>query len=165
MLSRYSNGIFRALLALGTLAMVGCASVPSSAQFYVPYTTKIHPPKSPETVIPILGKFPKERHTAIGRLAFESDQGWNYLRKCMIYNAQVNGADAVVLKSVSTRQQTNFYQVPPSVDYIPSTGYYQGKHGKTYSYTNWIPFYRPGYTQAYTSNITGIDSEMVVLKK
>lgn len=166
MFAKYSMAIFRGVLGLGLFAMVGCASVQSTAQYYVPYTTKTYPPKAPDQPMPILGKFPRDqRYVVIGRLAFESDQGWNFLRQSMVYNGQIHGADAVVLKSVSTHQQTNLYQVPPRVDYAPSTGYYRGRHGKTYTYTNWIPYYQPGYTGAYTSNITGLDSEMIILKK
>ena len=162
---RYSNSIFRGLLLLSTLAMVGCASVKSTTQFYVPYTVKTYPPKSLETPIPILGKYPSESYTKIGRLMFETDEGWGFLRKSMVYNAQINGADAVVLKTVKTRQQTSFYQVPPRTDWVPSTGYYQGRHGKVYGYTTWVPYFQPGYTGAHTSNITGIDSDMIVFKK
>jgi len=166
MFGKYSNAISRTLLLLlGFGAMVGCATVQSTAQYYVPYSTKVYPPKPPDQPVPILGKFPRERYTVIGRLAFESDQGWNFLRKSMVYNGQIHGADAVVLKSVTTRQQTNLYSVPPRVDYAPSTGYYRSKHGKVETYTTWIPYYQPGYTGAYTSSITGLDSEMIVLKK
>ncbi len=164
---RSSTAIFaglRAVLAMSLLA--GCASVQSTAVYYTPYTAKYYPPKPPEAVIPILGKVPPERHTVIGRLAFETDQGWNFLRKSMIYNAQINGADAVILKKVNSRQQLYLTEVPPQTDWVPMTNYYQKcRNGQIQSYTNWVPFFRPGYTQQNVSEITAIDSEMIVLKK
>lgn len=165
MIARYSNAILVGLAALVMLGLGGCASVESSAQYYVAYTTRVYPPKPAEQPIPILGKFPKERYSVIGRLAFETDQGWGYLRNCMVYNAQIHGADAVVLKTVNSRRQTSLYTVPPRVDWYPATDYYRGRHGKVHGYTNWIPYYQPGYTGAYTTDITGMDSEMIVFKK
>lgn len=151
------------LLGLGGFS--GCASVKSTAQFYMPYTAKYYPPKDKEVPIPILGRAPREPYVAIGKLAFETDQGWNFLRKSMIYNAQMNGADAVILKKTSSRQQTTLVNVPPRVDYVPSTGYYRDKCGRLQTYTNWIPFFQPGYVQPVVDTIMGIDSEMIVLKK
>lgn len=144
----------------------GCASVKSTAIYYTPYTAKYYPPKPPDAPIPILGKAPSgERYKAIGRLAFETDQGWNFLRRSMIYNAQANGADAVILKNVNSRQQVSLVEVPPQTDWIPTTGYYQRcKNGRVYSYTNWVPFFRPGYVQPVVDTITGIDAEMIVTK-
>lgn len=165
MWAQYSNFFWRGLLALALVGSVGCASVQSTAQYYVPYTMKTYPPKPKDAQIPILGEYPKESYTKIGRLAFETDQGWKFLRKSMIYNAQVNGADAVVVRKATTRRQTSLYTVPPRTDWVPSTGWVQGKHGKVYSYTNWYPIFQPGYTGAYTSEITGVDSDMIVLKK
>ena len=161
---RFSTAIFaagRAALVLGLLA--GCASVKSTAMYYTPYTAKLYPPKPPEAPIPILGKAPPERYTTIGRLAFETDQGWNFLRKSMVYNAQANGADAVVLKKVNSRQQLYLTEVPPQTDWVPVTNYYQKcRDGETYSYTNWVPFFRPGYVREDVAEITAIDSEMIM---
>lgn len=165
MKSRFSNAIWGGALALVSLFAVGCASVESTTQFYMPYTTKTYPPKPPETPIPILGKAPPERFTKIGRLAFETDLGWKFLRKSMIYNAQVHGADAVLLKNVSTREKLNTVQVPPRIDYYPVQNYYRGRHGKVYGSTQWIPYFQPGYTQQWVDQITAIDAEMIVTKK
>lgn len=164
-MSSLSNAFWLGAFALASLILTGCASVKSTAQYYVPYTTKVYPPKTPETVIPILGKAPPEKHQAIGRLSFETDLGWKFLRKSMIYNAQVNGADAVILKNVSTRDRLSTMQVPPRMDFIPVSNYYQGRHGKVYGYTQWIPYYQPGYTQQWIDQITAIDAEMIVIKK
>jgi hypothetical protein len=153
------------VVLVAIVGFTGCASVKSTAQFYMPYTAKYYPPKDKDTPIPILGRSPREPYTAIGKLAFETDLGWNFLRKSMIYNAQMNGADAVVLKKTNSRQQTTLVNVPPKVDYVPSVGYYRDRCGKVQTYTNWIPIFQPGYTMPVTDTIMGIDSEMIVLKK
>jgi hypothetical protein len=155
--------ILIALLALCGLS--GCASVKSTAAYYMPYTAKYYPPKPRDTPIPILGRAPKEPYTAIGKLAFETDLGWNFLRKSMIYNAQANGADAVILKKTNTRRQTSLVNVPPRMDYVPVTNSYRDRCGRWQTYTNWIPIFQPGYVMPVTDTIMGIDSEMIVLKK
>ncbi len=94
----------------------GCATVNSTAAYYTSYGSRVYPAKPAAAVIPILTKFPSSPYTAIGRLAFESDRDWLFLRKSMVYNARVHGADAVVLKSATTRREISFRQVPPQVD-------------------------------------------------
>ena len=146
---------------LATLS--GCASVKSTAAYYTSYSTGVYPAKPPEAAIPILGKFPSRPYTTIGRLAFESDRGWRFLRKSMVYNAQVHGADAVVLKSATMRREVSFQHVPPQVDWVPTGTSRRGKVGKVS--THWTPFFRPGYTERWVNDITAIDAEMIVLEK
>lgn len=157
---------FSILLLLLVAVWPACTTVQSTAQYYLPYSTQTFPPKPKEAEIPILGKAPAERHTAIGRLKFETDRGWRFLRRSMEYNARVHGADAVVLKAVSERRQMEIVQVPPRVDWVPAGGYYQKcENGRVYGYTNWVPIFQPGYTFPVIDAITGIDAEMIVLKK
>lgn len=160
---RISNVISAAILALAVLFSVGCASVKSTAQYYIPYTTKVYPPKAPKAEVPILGKAPKDQYEAIGKLAFQTTRGWSFLLKSMEYNARIHGADAVLVKNVNTRQERQYNYVPPQMDWIPQTYYYQ-KGNKTYGGTNWIPFYRPGYVSQWIEDITAIDAEMIILK-
>ena len=97
----------------------------------------------------------------IGRLAFESDRGWNFLRKSMIYNAQIHGADAVWLKSAATRREVTFQQVPPRVDRYPVSR--RSNHGKIE--TRWLPYMRPEPPRRWVSDITAIDARMIVFNK
>ena len=71
---------------------------------------------------------PTRSFKVIGRLAFESDGGWNFLRS-MIYNAQIHGADAVWLKSSSTRREVTFQHGPPRMDFYRSAL----QHGKRHA--------------------------------
>lgn len=140
----------------------GCATVNSTAAYYTSYGSRVYPAKPAAAVIPILTRFPSSPYTAIGRLAFESDRGWLFLRKSMVYNGRVHGADAVVLKSATTRREISFRQVPPQVDWVP-IGSQRGKYGKIYSHR--VQFVRPGYTKRRVGVITAIDAEMIVLEK
>jgi len=139
--------------------------VKSTAKYYVPYSTKTYPPKPPDTEIPIIGKMPTAPHETIGRLAFSTDQGWSFLRRSMIYNAQAQGADLVVLKNVTTKRQLILAQVPAQWNYFPVQNFYRGKNGQVYSTTTWLPSLQPGYTQPYMDEITAIDADLVIMKK
>jgi len=112
-------------------------------------------------VIPILGEAPGRPYTVIGRLASESDRGWHFLRKSMVYNAQIHGADAVVLKNATTRREVSFQRVPPQGDWVPT--FRRGKGGEVYARR--VPFLRPGYAQRWVNIITTIDAEMIVFEK
>ncbi len=163
--ARVSAMPVRISMAILCCLLAGCASVKSTAAYYMPVTAKTYPPKSQDTVIPIFGKSPDRRYTVIGRLAFESDQGWNFLRQSMIYNAQANGADAVILRATNQRRQAGLINVPPRMDWMPVSNYYRGCKGRVYGNTTWVPVMQPGYVQPYIQDIMGIDSEMIVYKK
>jgi hypothetical protein len=137
----------------------GCASVKSTAVFYK--SIRNYPAKPPDTPIPILTEPPGRAYEVIGRLAFKSDRGWGFLRKSMIYNAQIRGADAVVLKTANTRREVSVQRVPSRVDWFSI--YRRDKDGNIRS--NLVPYVRPGYTQRRTSEITAIDAEMIVFER
>jgi len=163
--SRLSMAILPLLALLASCLVTGCASVTGTTVYYTPYTANYYPPKSPQTPIPILAKRPDRPYVAIGRLAFASDLGWPFLQKSMVYNAQINGADAVILKSTGNWQQSSVVQVPPQVNWVPSGGFVRGRCGRVYAYNSWVPVFSPGYVQPYVDNITSIDAEMIVFKK
>ncbi len=146
------------------LWMSGCASVRSTAQFYIPTTTKRYPPKAKDAEVPLYGKAPDKPYSTIGKLVFESDQGWRFLRKSMEYNARIHGADAIYLKNTRVREQMRYVEVPPQTDWVPYPVYYRS-NGQIYSRTNWLPVFRPGYVQPWLDRITAIDAEMIVFKK
>jgi hypothetical protein len=129
------------------LLLAGCASVKSTSVYYK--SLKDFRAKPPDAQIPILTKRPTRPFKVIGRLAFESDQGWNFLRKSMIYNAQIHGADAVWLKRSSSRRKVTFQHVPPRLDwYLVST-----------------PYMRPEPPIRWVSDLTAIDARMIVFRK
>jgi hypothetical protein len=141
------------------LLLAGCASVKSTSVYYK--SLKDLPAKPLDAQIPILTNRPTRPFKVIGRLAFESDEGWNFLRKSMIYNAQIHGADAVWLKSSSTRREVTFQHVPPRMDFYPVSR--RGKHGKID--TRWAPYMRPEPPIRWVSDLTTIDAWMIVFDK
>ena len=138
--------------------LTGCASVKSTAVYYK--SLQDFPAKRPDTQIPIYTNRPTRPFKVIGRLALESDQGWNFLRKSMIYNAQIHGADAVWLKGSKSRREVTFQHVPPRMDWYPVSR--PSRHGKMD--TRWVPFMRPEPPRRWVSDLTAIDAQMIVFK-
>lgn len=160
-------------LALALVALSGCASVSSTAQFYLPMTSEVFPPKPRDFQIPILGAPPEQPYKVIGRLAFRSDLGWRFLRESMIYNARRNGADAVILRDATSREQVNYTQVPPSVDWVTVPGPVvavnsNGRKGcgnvGYVTYPRTVPIFQPGYVSRWVQTILSINAEMIVFK-
>jgi hypothetical protein len=141
------------------LLLAGCASVKSTAIYYK--SLRNFPAKPPDAEIPILTIRPTRPFKVIGRLAFESDQGWNFLRKSMIYNAQVHGADAVWLKSAKSRREVSYQHVPPRMDWYPVSR--RSKNGKID--TRWAPYMRPEPPRRWVNELTAIDARMIVFNK
>ncbi len=140
---------------------VGCASVKSTAIYYTPTTVEIFPPKPKDYPVPILEKAPDRRYRTIGKFAFDTSLGYRFARDAILYNARVNGADAVILKKVSGRRELYLTRVPARVDYVPTVGYYGGYGYRGYGYTSYYPIYRPGYVRADEEVITSVDAEMI----
>jgi hypothetical protein len=154
----------RATLIVAGLAgifasLAGCASVKSTAVYY--RSIQDYPAKPPDAPIPILSAPPDRPYKVIGRLAFTSDEGWNFLRKSMIYNARIHGADAVLLRSAKTRREVSVHYAPPKVDWYPASR--RVNHGKIQRAL--VPYVRPGYPVRWVREITAIDAEMIVFKK
>ncbi len=137
----------------------GCASVKSTAIYY--RSIQDYPAKPLDAAIPILTRPPAKPYKVIGRMAFESDRGWNFLRKSMIYNAQIHGADAVLLRTAKTRREVSLQYLPPQIDWYPA--YRRGKHGKVE--TRWAPYLRQERPLRWVDEITAIDAEMIVFEK
>lgn len=162
----YSIGLVACVTAL---LLGGCVSVSSTSDFYLAETTEVFPPKAKDAPIPILGRSPKEPYKTIGRLAFQSDLGWKFMRESMLYNARMNGADAVILRSTDSREKERFVRVPPRTDWVavPGPVFVEKRKNKTYyqSTPNYIPVFRPGYVERFVDVIVGIDAEMIVFKR
>ncbi len=158
----WKKSIVLLLAAFALLALGGCASVEGTAIYYTPTTLNFYPPKPKDWPVPILGKAPNESYQTIGRLAFQSDLGFRFMRRAIEYNARVNGADAVILKDVAGRREVFLTRVPPRVDWVPFYG------GGPYGYygpgfVRYYPIWQPGYVQANEALITSIDAEMIVV--
>lgn len=141
------------------ISLSSCASVKSTAVHY--RSIRDYPPKPLDAAIPILTRPPAGPYKVIGKLAFESDHGWDFLRKSMIYNARIHGADAVLLRTAKTRRDVSIQYLPPQMDWYPA--YRRGKHGNVE--TRWVPYLRAQRPLRWVDEITTIDAEMIVFEK
>lgn len=162
--------VFSTLIGLIFIACLsGCASVKSTADYYIPYTTKNYPPKPEDYSIPILGRPPDRRYETIGRLAFRSDLGWKFMRQSMLYNARIHGADAILLKGSDSKKEIDYTYIPPRFDWIPVSSPIvierKGKRRYYGSSISYIPILEPGYVRPWINTSFGIDAEMIVFKK
>jgi hypothetical protein len=147
-------------VSAGILVLLpGCASAKSTAVYYK--SLQDFPAKPPNAQIPIFTNRPTRPFKVIGRLAFESDQGWNFLRKRMIYNAQIHGADGVWLKGSRTRREVRLQHVPPRMDWYPVSR--RGKDGKIDA--RWAPYMRPEPPRRWVNDLTAVDARMIVFQK
>lgn len=158
----------RAVFVLLVFFLVGCASVESTALYYIPSTTEIYPPKPKDDPVPVVGERPSEPHQVIGRLAFSSTRGFDFFLRSMEYNARRVGADLVYLKHSATEPLPYSYWVPPRTRFVPVGGAttVRKKDGERVTYRYWrdIPVFEPGYVVRGVDLLTSIDAEMIVLK-
>lgn len=153
------SAAFAFLLALG-----GCVSPKSTAVYYAPTTAKWYPPKPKNADIPIFSKPPSRPHSTIGRLAFETAHGWNFVEKSILYNARANGADAAVVKEVKTWRKTYVTSVPPQTDWVPMTSYYYAC-GVARPVVTYVPVFRPGYLREWNEDMMWFEAEMIVFRQ
>lgn len=164
----FASAVFRCVLVFVFFVFFsGCVS--SSRHLYVATTPDIYPPKDKKQQIPLLGKKPEIPFRVIGKFQWETLHGWGFIRKCLEYNARINGADAVILHERTFRTETTYTNVPPRVDMIPYTQYVpvscKGKKNQNTEFVpvvSYVPVFVPGYIRPNIYQWTGVDAEMVV---
>ena len=137
-----------------------------TAKFYLPYNETVRPPIAKGTTIPILGREPSRPHEMIGRLAFATNLGWDFIRASIEYNARKQGADFAVLRNTQANRRWGWAQTPPSTDWIPVPGpIVTDKKGRVVSYgVQWVPIFRPGYFYPAEVTTTSFLAEFGVFK-
>lgn len=156
------------LLAVGGLA--GCSSLQDTRVFYTPSTGQFYPPLAKDAPVPVLTEPPAWPHRVIGRFVAQSDRGYPFLYRAMLYNARLQGADAVVLRQLAFDTRRTYSYIPPSWRNMPVTNVYyaqvQNKKGKwqtvPQTYTTFVPIFQPGRTVAADAQWTDVTAEMVV---
>ncbi len=143
------------------LLLSACASVKSTMVFYTPTTAVFYPPKDKSQIIPILNSPPVRSYKEIGRFAFQSDLGYPFIMKAVEYNARQAGADAVYVKDSKSWFVPYYYNVPPTVTWIPVGGGCGGWYGGG----GVVPITYPGYSGVSYRNFIGIDARMIVFKQ
>jgi hypothetical protein len=154
---------------LGALVSA-CAPLSQTTAFYTPVSDRYYPPKDKKAEIPVLAKAPSWPHRVIGRFAMQSDRGYRFVHKAILYNARLQGADAVVIRKLVQDVRQTYNYIPPHWDSIPQTNVYyqqvQNSQGQwvtvPQTYTTYVPVFRPGRTVVSDSEWADVDAEMVV---
>ena len=154
------------------LALVGCAPLSETTVFYTPVSDRYYPPKTKKEEIPVMSRAPAWPHRVIGRFAMQSDRGSEFVHKAMLYNARLQGADAVVVRKLGSELRQNYNYIPPGWESIPQSNviYQQVKNADgqwvtvPQVYTVMVPVFRPGRTVVDESQWTDVAAEMVVRK-
>ena len=163
------NGWLR-LVPLVAVAAAGCAPLSETTVFYTPVSDRYYPPKTKREEVPVLAEPPAWPHRVIGRFAMQSDRGAPFVNKAMLYNARLQGADAVVVRKQGSELRQNFNYIPPGWESIPQSNviYQQVKNSEgqwvtvPQVYTAMVPVFRPGRTVVNESQWTDVAAEMVV---
>ena len=161
----------RVLLSVAAGILVGgCAPLSETTAFYTPVSDRSYPPKSKKDEIPVLSKAPAWPHRVIGRFAMQSDRGYRFVHKAILYNARLQGADAVVIRKLVQDVRQTYNYIPPHWDSVPQSNVYyqqvQNNQGQWVTvpqiYTTYVPVFRPGRTVVSDSEWADVDAEMVV---
>ena len=158
------------LVLLVAVAAAGCAPLSETTVFYTPVADRYYPPKTKKEEVPVLSAPPAWPHRVIGRFAMQSDRGAPFVNKAMLYNARLQGADAVVVRKQGSELRQNFNYIPPGWESIPQSNviYQQVKNSEgqwvtvPQVYTVMVPVFRPGRTVVDESQWTDVTAEMVV---
>lgn len=147
------------------LALSACADVKSTAVFYSPTTTTFYPPKDKHTVLPIMNAPPAIPYVEIGKFSFQTDLGYPFIQEALEYNARQAGADAIYIKESKSWTVPYYYNVPPTVTWVPvGGGWYGGGCGGWYGGGALVPITYPGYSGVNYRSFMGVDARMVVFK-
>ncbi|MBE2179807.1 MAG: hypothetical protein IAE97_04995 [Chthoniobacterales bacterium] len=159
-----------ALLACAVLT--GCVSLRDTTVFYTPIAGETYAPLPKNAEVPVMAEPPKWPHKVIGRFAAQSDRGYAFLHKAILYNARLQGADAVILSKVAFDLRRTYNYIPPSWENIPQTSvFYQtvkNNRGEWVTvpqpYTTFVPIFRPARTMVADVQWTDLVAEMIVRK-
>jgi hypothetical protein len=165
-------GALRSLLILPLIAWaaVGCVPLSETTVFYTPASDRVYPPKGKREPVPVLSEPPAWPHQVIGRFALQSDRGYPFVSKALLYNARLQGADAVVVRKVGFDVRQTVNQIPASWESIPQSNVMyqrvQNAQGQWETvpqvYTAYVPVFRPERTVVSEKQWTDVTAEMVV---
>lgn len=158
-----------AILAAGLL-LGACAPLSETTVFYTPVSDRFYPPKGKKEEVPVLSAPPAWPYRVIGRFAMQSDRGYRFVHKAMLYNARLQGADAVVIRKLVQDVRQTYNYIPPHWDSVPQQSVFyqqvQNNQGQWVTvpqvYTTYVPVFRPGRTVVNDSEWADVAAEMVV---
>ena len=160
----------RCLLYPLAAAIAGCAPLSETTVFYTPVSDRYYPPKTKKNEIPVLSEPPAWPHRVIGRFAMQSDRGYRFVHKAILYNARLQGADAVIIRKLVQDVRETYNYIPPGWDSVPQSNVLyqqvQNNQGQWVTvpqvYTTYVPVFRPGRTVVKDSEWADVTAEMVV---
>jgi hypothetical protein len=158
-------GVLLAACLLG-----GCVSLRDTTVYYTPSTQEVFPPLPKNAAVPVLAEAPSWPHKVIGRFAAQSDRGYAFLYKAVLYNARLRGADAVILRRQAFDLRRTYNQIPAFWENIPQTNVYyqtvQNNKGQWISvpqtYTTYVPVFRPARTVVSDVQWVDLEADMIV---
>lgn len=120
--------------------------------------------------MPVLAEAPPWPHKVIGRFAAQSDRGYAFLYKAVLYNARLQGADAVILRRQAFDLRRIYNEIPASWENIPQTNvFYQTVKNNNgdwvtvpQTYTTFVPVFRPARTVVSDVQWVELEAEMIV---
>ena len=168
-----SRKLWRGLCFMPVLCAVllaGCSGLRETTVFYTPVSDRYYPPKEKKAEIPVLSKAPDWPHRMIGRFAMQSDRGYRFVHQAILYNARLQGADAVIIRKLAQDVREIHNYIPPGWESIPQSNviYQQVKNDQgqwvtvPQVYTTYVPVFRPGRTEVSESEWADVTAEMVV---
>ena len=151
-------------------AITGCAPLSETTVFYTPVSDRYYPPKDKKADIPVLSEPPSWPHRVIGRFAMQSDCGYRFVHKAILYNARLQGADAVIIRKLVQDVRQTYNYIPPGWDSIPQSNVFyqqvQNSQGQWVTvpqvYTTYVPVFRPGRTVVSDAEWADVNADMVV---
>lgn len=160
------------LLLAPVLTVAGCAPLSETTAYYTPASERYYPPKTKRDEIPVLSEPPSWPHVVIGRFAMQSDRGYPFVQRAILYNARLQGADAVILRKVGFDVRETYNHIPPGWDSVPQSNvfYQQAKNSRgqwvavPQVYTTYVPVFRPARTVVANRQWVEVDAQMVVRK-
>jgi len=155
---------------LSAVWLAGCASLADTAIFYTPVSQRYYPPLPKDAPVPVMGEPPPWPHEVIGRFVAQSDRGYRYLYRGLLYNARLQGADAVVVRRVGFDVRQTYNEIPARWISVPQSNvWYQqvkDKKGKWVTvpqvYTTYVPVWQPPRTVVNERAWTEIEADMIV---
>lgn len=157
-------------VVLAGVGLSACSGLRETTVYYMPVADRYYAPKDKNEVIPVLSEPPGWAYRVIGRFAMQSDRGYPFLHKAMLYNARLQGADAVVVRKLGSEVRQNFNYIPPGWESMPQSNvvYQQVKNNQgqwvtvPQVFTTYVPVFRPGRTEVDETQWTDVAAEMVV---
>lgn len=151
-------------LSLMTFILAGVGCVSDTSRYYMPLVAERFPPKPDGARIPILEQPPNRPYLVIGKFAYESSADLNFIYKSLQYNAIKNGADAIIMRSLTSRNVQWTEAIEPRLEILRNLDWARRCDGSW----GWVwvnrPTFYPGYAIPQEQTLRSVQAEMIVFK-